>query len=214
MAFALRELLARESARTDPPTFLEKYAIAWFTAAFAFINYSWVGRLSAPAATFDLTTSIDTAIPFLPWTVWIYLVFFAFVFHVGVWSIASRANYGRTAASLLLASAVAFAWFLALPAAYPRPLQIPATGATLALMQFLHTIDPPNNTFPSLHVTYLFVVALGAWRDNAKRGRIVLLLAVLPMLSILTTKQHFVADLLGGLVLGFICHRLCFKQKE
>jgi hypothetical protein len=212
VAFALRDIIARESVRTDPATFLEKYVIAWGVAAFAFFNYAWAGRVSLHALVFDLSTAADRAIPFLPWTVWIYLPFFAFVFHVGVWSISSRAVFIRTGASLLLAFAIGIMWFLAVPAAYPRPTAIHADGATLVLMQGLHRIDPPNNTFPSLHVASLFVVALGALRDHQRRGSMVLLLSVPPMLSILTTKQHFIADLVGGLVLGWVCHRLCFKR--
>jgi membrane-associated phospholipid phosphatase len=55
------------------------------------------------------------------------------------------------------------------------------------------------------------LVALAAWQDNKKRGTLILALAALPILAILTTKQHYIADLIGGLVVAGVSHWMAFR---
>jgi len=77
----------------------------------------------------------------------------------------------------------------------------------------IHTIDNPTNAWPSLHVTLSYIICrvLTIWlnRDYAETvwGKplkwILWINWVLLCASILTTKQHFVFDLITGLALAF-----------
>jgi hypothetical protein len=205
---AIREIFASPTATL---TFMEKYMVAWVLFALAFGSYLFVGKISLPNAKLSLMTPLDEAIPFLAWTVWFYLGLFIVVFHLSVWSIKSRAVYARAMASLLLAWSIAYVFFIFFPSAYPRPNVAELPGVTGLMLQWLHGVDRPNNTFPSLHVADMALVALAAWQDNKKRGTLILALAALPILAILTTKQHYIADLIGGLVVAGVSHWMAFR---
>ena len=74
----------------------------------------------------------------------------------------------------------------------------------------LYELDPPNNTFPSLHVAFMLLTALGVWRAERRIGPYLLGVAALPAIAILTTKQHYVLDFIGGVALGLACHAVVF----
>lgn len=194
-----------------PLGFAARYALGLLMAVLGVGSYVLVGGATLARANVDFMTQLDRAIPFVPWTVWFYLPLFIFNFHLAIWSIRDRQAYLRTMLSLCMAWLVASVIFYLLPAAYPRPRLLDDGTIASQLLMFLHGFDAPNNTFPSLHVADMGVVALGAYRDDQRRGRLVLALSVLPALSILTTKQHFLADLVGGALLAWGAHALAFR---
>jgi membrane-associated phospholipid phosphatase len=65
-------------------------------------------------------------------------------------------------------------------------------------------IDPPGNVFPSLHVAHTSMLAFLLLRDRPRLGRLALVMATALALSTLTTKQHFIADVLSGYTLAFL----------
>lgn len=195
--------------RSGNASFWERYAIAWGMVVVSFGSYLLIGDMGSLREQIDLMTPLDEAIAFLPWTIWLYLFVFIGVFHWGVWIVRERRHYLRMCASLLLADALAFPIFALFPASYPRP-DASGPGVSLAVLRALYELDPPNNTFPSLHVAFMTLVGLGIWRYDRRQGIWVTAVAFLPALTILTTKQHFVADFLGGLVLALGCHVIVF----
>jgi membrane-associated phospholipid phosphatase len=142
-------------------------------------------------------TPVDHAIPFLVWTIWPYamllLTDLAFPFLVR-----GRAVLHR----MLLAYGLAmganfFVWWL-FPTTIARPSLPAEASLSAAAYRLLVWIDGAGNCFPSGHVT---IPAVGVWALSREwpRYRAMLWLALaLFSLSILTTKQHYVADLLGG----------------
>lgn len=190
-------------------TFIQRYAVAWGIVFVAFGSYLLVGDVGATRPHVDLMTPLDSAIAFQPWTVWLYLGLFIGVFHFGVWYVRDRHHYLQMCKSMLLAAVVAFVAFVLTPASYPRPT-ISGDGINLAILSALYELDPPNNTFPSLHVAYMVLTALGVWRYDRRVGPYVFGVAMLPAIAILTTKQHFVADFFGGAALALVCHLVVF----
>ena len=191
--------------------FATRYLVGLGMAGLGLVSYKWIGEATLDRAQLDLLTPLDTAIPFMPWTVWLYLPLFVFNFHFAIWSIEDRQAFARTVVSLLIGWTIAYSVFWLWPAAYPRPPLANDESWSTDMLSFLHGFDPATNTFPSLHVVDMGCVALGAWRDNDRRGRWVLVSAVLPALSILTTKQHFLADLVAGAGLAVVSHGLAFR---
>jgi len=88
-------------------------------------------------------------------------------------------------------------------AEYPRPiLRPPYADISSAFMAFVQQIDPPGNVFPSLHVAHTSMLAFLLTRDRPRLGAVALVMATLLALSTLTTKQHFVADVVSGYALA------------
>ena len=71
-------------------------------------------------------------------------------------------------------------------------------------MAWVQHVDPPGNVFPSLHVAHTSMLAFLLLRDRPRLGLVALVMATLLALSTLTTKQHFIADVLGGYTLAFL----------
>jgi membrane-associated phospholipid phosphatase len=90
------------------------------------------------------------------------------------------------------------------PTIYPRPLAPASSGFYFDWYRWLISIDTPANCFPSGHIT---APAIGCWTLARERPRWswLILLGFIPLaLTILTTKQHYIADLLGGLATAAI----------
>ncbi|HYE72407.1 MAG TPA: phosphatase PAP2 family protein, partial [Blastocatellia bacterium] len=86
------------------------------------------------------------------------------------------------------------------PTAYPR-LSLPeGESLTLSAFHWLHAIDTPANCFPSGHITS---PAVGCWalaRENQAYRKWIWIGFALLSVTILTTKQHYAVDLIGGLM--------------
>ena len=94
---------------------------------------------------------------------------------------------------------------LTIGAEYPRPvLRPPYADLSATFMAWVQSVDAPGNVFPSLHVAHTTMLSILLIRDRPVLGRVALVMATLLALSTLTTKQHFIADVVAGYVLAFI----------
>jgi membrane-associated phospholipid phosphatase len=166
--------------------------------------YFGIGHASFPRSTELLRTRLDDAIPFWPWTAWCYLPFYAGVFIIAIAGFKRRALFDRTARSVLLVMLVGAFCHVFIRAEYPRPVLLPPLhGINEAFMAWVQHVDAPGNVFPSLHVAHTTMLSLLLIRDRPVLGRVALFMATCLALSTLTTKQHFLADVLSGYALAF-----------
>lgn len=162
--------------------------------------YSLVQRAVTPRYSFE--TSLDRAIPFVPWMIVAYLAFFPFVAMVPLLLSARKLAVGL----LACAFAISVAWpiFLLAPASMTRPDPTVIENALLRdVFTWLHVIDDTHNTFPSLHVAIAWICALGAARW-LRHGGWAVPVAVGISASTMLVKQHLVVDVVGGTVLGAV----------
>lgn len=159
----------------------------------------------------SLESGLDGAVPFLPWSVSIY--FLAYIFWAAFYILAARQEKGRVYRFFwadFTAKAVCFAIFVVFPTTNTRPV-IEGTGVWDKLMALLYRIDRPSNLFPSIHCLDSWMCWIGvrgrrsvpAW---VRGGGLVMALAVCA--STLTTKQHVLPDVAGGIVLAEVCYWL------
>jgi membrane-associated phospholipid phosphatase len=161
------------------------------------------------------TEGRSVAQPFLPFEHRIPLVVLAYPLYAAVYLeivlplflARTRRAFLRVQLAIGLASLIAFAVFLLIPMAYPRPVLSSNTGfAGLLAIEWM--VDGPRCTFPSLHVAIALLLYLGL-RDEAPRWRLpLLLLAVGVCVSTVLVKQHFVVDVVSGTVLAYLAWRL------
>lgn len=151
---------------------------------------------------YSFVTPADLAIPFLPLTWAVYVLFFPFVMAMSAYAQQSAFETFRSAVVMaFMASIVCFQLF---PEAVPRP--DPSAIDNVFLRQRitrLWEMDLASNGLPSLHVSVTVLASRMAWltRYRLLAGAIGLLIC----LSTLTLKQHTLADVAGGVLLALFC---------
>jgi membrane-associated phospholipid phosphatase len=167
--------------------------------------YFGIGNLHFERSTELLRTRLDDAIAFLPWTAWCYLPFYGAIFVMAIAGFRHRVLFDRTARSVLLVMFLGALGHTLVRAEYPRPvLHAPFAGLSETFMAWVQSVDRPGNVFPSLHIAHTTMLSLLLVRDRPRLGRVALVMATLLAISTMTTKQHFVADVLSGYALAFL----------
>ena len=164
----------------------------------------------------NLETAWDLAIPFLPWTVSIYVGTFLY------WAISfllilrsGTENAFRFLCAHCMSLLIALVFFLLLPTTNTRP-QIEGGGLWNYGMRLIYALDTPDNLFPSLHCELSWLCFQGLKKvENVPTGgkRFALIFSLLIFVSTLTTKQHILLDVFGGWLIAEISFRLCGSKK-
>lgn len=142
--------------------------------------------------------ALDAAIPFLPWSIWVYLSQFALL-PASIVKARDDADRGTALFAMLAAAAIAAVVFVLWPTTLPRPFA-PADGITGAAWTLLHAADTPYNSLPSLHVALAAIAGAVLWRSGRPALALAWPLAI--ALSTLTTRQHVLLDAAAGLLLA------------
>jgi membrane-associated phospholipid phosphatase len=143
----------------------------------------------------------EALIPFLPWTFIIYIS----VFIQGL--IIIRAMPRRMMKkAMMFAGGMVFAalmLFLFFPIEYPRMLY--ATDNWL--INLFRATDGPGNCFPSLHVaiTILLAFCYTLVEKSTWKKVFMWVWTIAICISVLTTKQHYIIDVLGGIAISIPC---------
>jgi PAP2 superfamily len=80
--------------------------------------------------------------------------------------------------------------------------QLRAAGPSHWVVSAIYSLDPPYNLFPSLHVCITALAAISVWKADRRYGAVLFLGLGQVAISVCTTKQHFLLDVLGGLALA------------
>jgi hypothetical protein len=187
--------------------------VAWTSALYTLYQLTNHRHLSPPR---ELPlTALDRAIPFWPLTVVPYFALIGSMYLPAL--VRDRRLFWRALIALTIGALTNYAIFALWPTTYPRPPMPEGDGFWIGWYRWLVSIDTPANCFPSGHIT---APAIGCWalaREHP-RWRWPIRLAFVPFaLTILTTKQHYVADLFGGLAtaaLGVLATRRMAARAE
>ena len=174
--------------------------------------YFGIGHLSLERSTELLRTRLDDAIPFWPWTSWCYLPVYAAIFIMAIFGIRSRDLFNRGLRAVALVMFVGALCHIFIRAEYPRPvLKPPFADLSATFMAWVQSVDRPGNVFPSLHVAQTSTLAFILHRDRPRLGRVASVLGAILALSTLTTKQHFIADVVSGYALVFVANAYALR---
>lgn len=162
--------------------------------------------------TYDITSAVDNMIPFRPEWVLIYVLSFPF------WAISyilaarenTRQDWFRFVFADMLAKTICGIIFIAFPTTNVRP-EIEGSGLLCSLMALIYLLDPPLDLFPSIHC----MVSMLCWLGIRKCENIplwyrnfTLVFAILIFASTQFTKQHYIVDVFGGVLLAIGCYYL------
>jgi len=167
---------------------------------------------------YDLMTTIDRDIPFVPEFIWIYhtiiplTVFTCFLFFQ------KRKLFLLMTYSNLVAGTILCFFYVFFPSFYPRTDWVDTSTISGMMVEFTRIIDGANNTFPSGHVTFAWMLALLVSISTVGKKymslRIIYFVwASLISISTLTLKQHYLFDVVSGIMLAGIIFYI-FKRSR
>jgi membrane-associated phospholipid phosphatase len=157
-------------------------------------------------------SDFEMNIPFLIESIWIYVLMYPFIFW-SVFSYQDEENFNQILYSFSLIAVISLITFQLFPVGYPREFYpLPhAYSASVNLFYKIRWIDSPMNCFPSLHVSLCFLFTFGHYQENKKLFWVSLIITLLISLSTLTTKQHYIADVIAGCLLAIGSYSLVKK---
>lgn len=203
LAFGLRITPARQDRS-------QRSRLGWHYAKVMLVAYViWfgafeiVGRYAATLRTVDLTSAWDRATPLIPAFVWpyetCYLLPLLSLFVIKDWH---RFNVALLA--LLIANLTAFAVYLIVPVAFPRPLLGSSLSERVLALEYAADFHPGANKLPSMHVAMSWIMVTAMWRQ-ARHRTVDVVLAVLVVLITIApvfVKQHLLIDVALGVPWG------------
>ena len=144
-------------------------------------------------------TAWDLAIPKLPWTAWLYVTYFLLM-PSWVLLVRRRPDAGR----LLVAAGLCVVGNLTLNIAVPTYIVNPLTPDTAGggLLSLVVGSDRPYAALPSGHLALPVALVWLARFGRIRHGWLYAPWIIAMGISILTTKQHYIADAVGGLAWG------------
>ena len=143
----------------------------------------------------------DHAVPFISWTIWIYVSDYVFL-PLAFFLVTKPEDYSGMLYSMAIATLIACIIFIYYPTLmYREPLSDSPADSARAL---LYLIDLPTNCFPSLHVALSTLAAFFMCKQSKMWGIFAVIWACLIAISTMTVKQHYFADVIGGALLAVV----------
>ncbi|VAW70073.1 hypothetical protein MNBD_GAMMA09-687 [hydrothermal vent metagenome] len=139
---------------------------------------------------------LDQLIPFIGWSIIIYWLVLV-VAITGVLLLRDIRHVHRLLAVNALSFLLNFMVWFSYPIVYPRTEHL-LTGISGELFSILYFLDTPANSFPSGHVSLMCLLAWTGMSLKGWRGHLLLVISVLGVFSVFTTRQHTVIDAIGG----------------
>jgi membrane-associated phospholipid phosphatase len=147
-----------------------------------------------------LRTPLDDAIPVVPIFVIPYVSLTPYVyFTLVVFLLLQTRTFQSTALAMLGAWLVSYACYVFLQTEVIRPA-LTGTDVFTAMIRQVYAGDNPFNDFPSLHTSISTIMAVGWSRVDRRLGIVAAIWTALIVASTVLIKQHYVADIAGGLL--------------
>jgi membrane-associated phospholipid phosphatase len=200
-AFTSRWRMAVQSLNRPYPVSIPMVVLVSLVPAYIFIA-EWVrGRtLHVPAL------AVDRMVPLQPNWALLYGAMYLFLIALPIFVVRQPEHIRRTVLAYLTIWVIAYVCFLVYPTIGPRPTKVIGTGFGVWGLRLLYAADPSYNCFPSLHVAHSFVSAFTCYRVHRKVGLGAMFAALFVALSTLFTKQHYVLDVIAGILLAGLAY--------
>lgn len=152
-----------------------------------------------------LETNLDRLIPFnrffiIPYVLWYgYIAFFVIYF-----CIIDAKQYYKLLGCMNAGLLVCYLIFYFFPTTVTRPV-LNGSDIFTKLVKLIYSEDKPYNCFPSIHVLHSMLVALCV-NEKEKISKVIKyissFMAVSIIISTLFIKQHYVPDIISGIILA------------
>jgi len=157
----------------------------------------------------SLETAWDRHIPLKPAWIWVYSGLYYPAIVLIVVTVSDMRHFNYTAVSFFLLLFMQMFFFLVFPVKTPDSWrEIDGDSWAIRFIRLVQSYDKTSNCFPSMHVSVATLTALHMMNNAPSWGWWPLLFPILIAISALYTKQHFIADLLPGALLGWFAFQL------
>jgi membrane-associated phospholipid phosphatase len=158
----------------------------------------------------EFAYTLDDLIPFQPGWVWIYSGLYYPIIILLVFTIPSFAKFNYTAFSFITLLIMQLVVFFLFPVKIPKHWRNYDQKKSLStrFLAFVHSYDGLPNSIPSMHVSVSTLTALHLYQNlMPEYGYVAQLAFLFPLLisaSALFTKQHYVVDIIPGVLFGYV----------
>lgn len=162
-------------------------------------------------AVLNLRTPLDAALPVVRPFVIPYVSLNPLVYFTLVVFLLFRTKIFQSAAlAMIVAWFVSYFFYFFLQTEVIRPVLV-GTDLFTKMIQGVYAGDNPFNDFPSLHTSISTILAIHWFRFDRRAGIIASIWTTLIVASTVLIKQHYVADVISGLLLAFGASALFIK---
>lgn len=154
-----------------------------------------------------METRFDVRIRYDPRWVWVYSGLYYPMIILAALSVSTWDEYAHAVGCFLSLLAVQVLIFIFWPTDIPKEwrarLRGPWEGTwSQRFLDVVWSYDKLRNSMPSMHVSVAMMVDLVIWRSWPALGQVGMLFPLLIAVSAVKTKQHYVADVAPGAMLG------------
>lgn len=169
-----------------------------------FLAYFLLNSPRGPIHSLELT--VDDRIPLLPPFVFPYLSLYVLLL-VSMWRFVKAETRIFTIAALAISLdlVISYLVFLFYQTRVERPV-ITGSDVSSSILSWVYSIDKPYNAFPSLHTSTSALLVLLWGKIGSRVQPAIALWALLIIASTLFTKQHYIADVFGGVAVALISY--------
>jgi len=164
-----------------------------------------------PAEASHVGIPMDDRIPFFPPTVFIYLGLYT-MYILPYMLVKDAETFKVIIGSYITILIIGYVVFLFFPTSIVRP-EFEVTNFSTWVLGIVYAADKPVNCFPSMHVAMVSMSALMVWELNRVMGTVAIIYGLAIAVSTVFTKQHFILDVVAGLILTAVVYYAYFKQK-
>lgn len=164
----------------------------------------------------DLTTDFDRATPFITWFSMIYLG--CYLFWAINYMLAGKVNkeyFYKFITNIFSGYLICGTIFIILPTTINRPSLDTIHGFGKIFVQYIYSTDTPVNLFPSMHCLiswYCFLGVKGQSTISKWYQIFSCIFALLVCISTLVIKQHYIADVISGILIAELTYRIVMKK--
>lgn len=175
----------------------------------SFYSYEFINHSTSNLH--NLETPLDRALPVVPIFAAPYIAFLLFLpLTVLLFGVTSWERFTTLALALIIASLAADVFYLYFQTYVQRPVVV-GNDIGSQLLRLVYAHDQPYNDFPSLHTADSTLAAIAYFRWKPRYGFIALPLVVAIIAATVLIKQHYVADVIGGLLLAGLSYWIASK---
>ena len=165
-------------------------------------NEIYYGLNHGPAV-WNLRTPLDAALPMVPPFVIPYVSLDPVVYFTLIVFLVFRTRVFQSAAlAVITAMLVSYLFYFFFQTEVIRPV-LTGTDLFTRMIRDVYAGDNPFNDFPSLHTSVSTILAIHWMRFDRRAGIVASIWTALIVASTVLIKQHYVADVIGGLLLAF-----------